>query len=167
MATREHLIEKIKSLPEDRLEEVASFVEFLETKGRGQSELAEYGMGDYLSQLSAYEEMLAAGRINRRRDSEKSRYKPQGSFGLRMNWMWRNVMEDTKATAGAGQQRIMPDRSQYGEKDAGIWPDANSPAPYGSQCDLDYRGEAYSVAIGRRWTNTIGNGDSRCPYMVW
>lgn len=63
MATREHLIEKIKSLPEDRLEEVASFVEFLETKGRGQSELAEYGMGDYLSQLSAYEEMLAAGRI--------------------------------------------------------------------------------------------------------
>ena len=63
MATREHLIEKIKSLPEDRLEEVADFVEFLEAKGKGQPELAEYGMGDYLNQLSAYEEMLAAGKI--------------------------------------------------------------------------------------------------------
>ena len=63
MATREHLIEKIKSLPEDRLEEVADFVEFLEAKGKGQSELAEYGMGDCLNQLSAYEEMLAAGKI--------------------------------------------------------------------------------------------------------
>lgn len=63
MATREHLIEKIKSLPEDRLEEVADFVEFLEVKGKGQSGLAEYGMGDYLNQLSAYEEMLSAGKI--------------------------------------------------------------------------------------------------------
>lgn len=63
MATREHLIEKIKSLPEDRLEEVANFVEFLEAKGKGQSELAEYGMGDYLNQLLTYEEMLAAGKI--------------------------------------------------------------------------------------------------------
>jgi len=63
MAIRENLIEKIKSLPENRLEEIANFVEFLETKGKGQSELAEYGMGDYLNQLSAYEEMLAAGKI--------------------------------------------------------------------------------------------------------
>ena len=63
MAIREHLIEKIKSLPEDRLEEVGDFVEFLEAKGKAQSELAEYGMGDYLNQLSAYEEMLAAGKI--------------------------------------------------------------------------------------------------------
>jgi len=63
MATREHLIEKIESLPENRLEEVADFVEFLEAKGKGQSELAEHGMGDYLNQLSAYEEMLAAGKI--------------------------------------------------------------------------------------------------------
>ena len=64
MAVRELLIEKIKSLPENRLEEIANFVEFLETKGNGQSELAEYGMGDYLNQLSAYEEMLAAGKIS-------------------------------------------------------------------------------------------------------
>lgn len=63
MATRERLIEKIKSLPEHKLEEIADFVEFLEAKGKGQSELAEYGMGDYLNQLSAYEEMLVAGKI--------------------------------------------------------------------------------------------------------
>ena len=70
MATREHLIEKIKSLPEDRLEEVADFVEFLEVKGKGQSGLAEYGMGDYLNQLSAYEEMLAAEKIKWRQKGE-------------------------------------------------------------------------------------------------
>ncbi len=64
MAIREHLIKKIKSLPEDKLEEIADFVEFLEAKGKGQSELSEYGMGDYLNQLSAYEEMLVAGKIN-------------------------------------------------------------------------------------------------------
>ena len=63
MATRERLIEKIKSLPEDKLGDVADFVEFLETKGKRPSELAEYGMGDYLAQLLAYEEMLAAGEI--------------------------------------------------------------------------------------------------------
>ena len=63
MGTRERLIEKIKSLPEHKLEEIADFVEFLEAKGKGQSELAEYGMGDYLNQLSAYEEMLVAGKI--------------------------------------------------------------------------------------------------------
>ena len=63
MATRDNLIEKIKYLPEDKLEEVADFVEFLEAKGRGQFELAECGMGDYLNQLSVYEEMLAAGKI--------------------------------------------------------------------------------------------------------
>ena len=42
---REHLIEKIKSLPEERLEEVADFIEFLKAKEREQSELAEYGVG--------------------------------------------------------------------------------------------------------------------------
>ena len=63
MRTREHLINKIKSLPEDKIGEIADFVEFLEAKGKGQSELAEYGMGDYLNQLLAYEEMLAAGKI--------------------------------------------------------------------------------------------------------
>ena len=63
MAIREHLIEKIQSLPEDELDEIADFVEFLEARGKRQSELAEYGMDDYLNQLSAYEEMLAAGKI--------------------------------------------------------------------------------------------------------
>jgi hypothetical protein len=63
MAIREHLIKKIKSLPEDRLGEIADFVEFLEAKGKGQSGLEEYGMGDYLNQLSVYEEMLATGKI--------------------------------------------------------------------------------------------------------
>ena len=63
MAAREHLIEKIQSLPEDKLDEIADFVEFLEGKGKGQSKLAEYGMDDYLNQLSAYEGMLAAGKI--------------------------------------------------------------------------------------------------------
>jgi len=63
MVIRERLIERIKFLPEDKLEEIADFVEFLEVKGKKQSELAEYGMGDYLNQLSAYEEMLAAGKI--------------------------------------------------------------------------------------------------------
>ena len=63
MAIREHIIERIKSLPENRLEEVANFVEFLEAEEKGYPKLAEYGMGDYLSQLSAYEEMLATGKI--------------------------------------------------------------------------------------------------------
>jgi hypothetical protein len=63
MQTREQLIDKIRALPEDKLDEIADFVEFPETKGKGQSALAEYGMGDYLNQLSAYEEMLAAGKI--------------------------------------------------------------------------------------------------------
>ena len=63
MAIREHLIEKIQSLPEDKLDEIADFVEFLEAGGRGQCKLAEYGMDDYLNQLSAYEEMLVAGKI--------------------------------------------------------------------------------------------------------
>jgi hypothetical protein len=63
MAIREHIIEKIKALPEDRLEEIADFVAFLEAKEKGHPELAEYGMGDYLNQLSAYEEILAAGKI--------------------------------------------------------------------------------------------------------
>ena len=63
MRTKEQLIDKIKSLPEDKLDEIADFIEFIETKGKSQSALAEYGMGDYLNQLSAYEEMLATGKI--------------------------------------------------------------------------------------------------------
>jgi hypothetical protein len=63
MSIRERLIGKVKSLPADKLEEVAVFLEFLDTKGNGKAGLAEYGMGDYLNQLSAYEEMLVAGKI--------------------------------------------------------------------------------------------------------
>jgi len=63
MAIRERLINKIQSLPEDKLDEIADFIEFLEAEGKIRSALAEYGMGDYLNQLSSYEEMLAAGKI--------------------------------------------------------------------------------------------------------
>ena len=63
MVIREHLIEKIKLLSEDKIAEVIDFVEFLEIKGKGQTELSEYGMDDYLSQILAYEEMLANGKI--------------------------------------------------------------------------------------------------------
>ncbi len=63
MVTREHLIEKIKSLPEDKIVEVSDFVEYLAGKSKGQAELAEHGMEDYLSQILTYEEMLANGKI--------------------------------------------------------------------------------------------------------
>lgn len=63
MAVRERIINKIRSLPEDKLDEIADFIAFLEAKEKTQPDLAEYGMGDYLDQLSAYEEMLAAGKI--------------------------------------------------------------------------------------------------------
>ncbi len=63
MVIREHLIEKIKLLSEDKIVEVIDFVEFLEIKSKGQTERSEYGMDDYLSQILAYEEMLANGKI--------------------------------------------------------------------------------------------------------
>ena len=63
MAVRERIISKIRSLPEDKLTEIADFIAFLEAKEKTQPDLAEYGMGDYLNQLSAYEEMLATGKI--------------------------------------------------------------------------------------------------------
>jgi len=63
MAVRERIISKIRSLPEDKLAEIADFIAFLEAKEKTQPDLAEYGMGDYLNQLSAYEEMLATGKI--------------------------------------------------------------------------------------------------------
>jgi hypothetical protein len=63
MAIRERIIDKIQSLPEDKLDEIADFIEFVEAKGKAPSALAEYGMHDYLNQLSAYEDMLAAGKI--------------------------------------------------------------------------------------------------------
>jgi hypothetical protein len=63
MAIRERLINKIQSLPEHELDEVADFIEFLEAKGKAQCGLAENGMDEYSDQLSAYEEMLAGGKI--------------------------------------------------------------------------------------------------------
>jgi len=63
MAVRDQLIEKIQALPEDKLEEIADFVEFLEARGQGRPGLAECGMAGYLDQLRAYEAMLAAGKI--------------------------------------------------------------------------------------------------------
>ena len=63
MVIREHLIEKIKSLPEDKIVEVIDFVEFLVGKSKGQTELSEYGMEEYLTQIFTYEEMLANGKI--------------------------------------------------------------------------------------------------------
>ena len=63
MAIRERLVNKIQSLPEDKLDEIADFIEFLEVKEKAQSDLAEDGMDYYLNLLSAYEGMLAAGKI--------------------------------------------------------------------------------------------------------
>jgi hypothetical protein len=63
MLIRDQLIGKMKSLPADKLEAVAAFVEHLESDGKDKSGLAEYGMGEYLNQLSAYEDLLAAGKI--------------------------------------------------------------------------------------------------------
>jgi len=53
----------MKSLPPDKLEAVAAFVDYLEADGKHKSGLAEYGMGEYLNQLSAYEDLLATGKI--------------------------------------------------------------------------------------------------------
>jgi hypothetical protein len=60
---REHLIRRIRSLSDDRLREVADFIDRLEARGLERPNLAEHGMGEYLTQLCAYEDMLAAGKI--------------------------------------------------------------------------------------------------------
>ncbi|MCK4221320.1 MAG: hypothetical protein KAX25_00510 [Dehalococcoidia bacterium] len=62
MISKDYIVEKIKALPDDKLKEIADFMEFVESKGR-KTELAESDMGDYLGGLCAYEEMLAAGEI--------------------------------------------------------------------------------------------------------
>lgn len=55
MVTREHLIERIKSLPEERLEEIADFVEFLEGKKGKEAGQVTTGMDkggvDFLSEV--------------------------------------------------------------------------------------------------------------------
>ena len=61
MVSRDYIAEKIKALPDDSLKEVLDFIEFLEAKG--EFELVEGSMGDYLNQLLTYEDMLAAGKI--------------------------------------------------------------------------------------------------------
>jgi hypothetical protein len=63
MLIRDKLIGIMKSLPPDKLEAVAAFVQHLETDGPDKSSLAEYGMGEYLNQLSAYEDLLETGKI--------------------------------------------------------------------------------------------------------
>ena len=63
MLSRDQLIGKMKSLPADKIEAVAAFVDYLEAEGMGKSGLAKCGMGEYLNQLSAYEDLLAAGKI--------------------------------------------------------------------------------------------------------
>ena len=64
MAVRQHLIAKIQSLPEDKLDAIAEFVHLLEEKDKTQAGLAEHGMDDYLNELLSYEDMLAAGKIS-------------------------------------------------------------------------------------------------------
>ena len=63
MTIRERLIRKIRSLPDDRLGEVADFIDQLEARGGERPSLAEHGMGEYLTHLCTYEDMLAAGKI--------------------------------------------------------------------------------------------------------
>ena len=62
MISRDYIVEKIRALPDEKLEEIADFMEFVESRER-RAELAESDMGDYLGELSAYEKMLAAGEI--------------------------------------------------------------------------------------------------------
>ncbi len=74
MEETETIIEKLNRLsPVDQME-VEDFIEFLLTKaesGDGEErlyrklsrQLAEEGMGEYLKNLEAYEDMLAAGKI--------------------------------------------------------------------------------------------------------
>lgn len=73
MATREQILNKIRSLPDDLLVEVGDFAEFLHKK-RGKKRftkgfieetwnLMEGDMADYLAGLESYEEKLAKGEI--------------------------------------------------------------------------------------------------------
>jgi len=63
MLSREYVLEKMKSLPDEALEEVVDFIGFLEMKSKKEAELTELDMKDYLSQLTAYEELLVRGKI--------------------------------------------------------------------------------------------------------
>ena len=63
MLSREYVLEKMKSLPDEALEEVVDFIGFLEMKSKKEAELTELDMKDYLPQLTAYEELLVRGKI--------------------------------------------------------------------------------------------------------
>ena len=51
MLKREHIVEKIKSLPDDTLEEVADFIEFLEVKRKKIVKKQEKKKNDPLSEV--------------------------------------------------------------------------------------------------------------------
>lgn len=74
MLTRERVIEKVKSLPENILEEVNDFIDFLKIQGEkkkdmwewlkeNQEKIGESDFRDYLEGLTSYEDMLARGKI--------------------------------------------------------------------------------------------------------
>jgi len=74
MLTREGVIEKVKTLPENILEEVNDFIDFLKIQRekkkdmwkwlkKNQEKIGESDLGDYLEGLTSYEDMLAKGKI--------------------------------------------------------------------------------------------------------
>ncbi len=74
MLTKEGVIEKVKTLPENILEEVNDFIDFLKIQRerkkdmwewlkKNQEKIGESDFGDYLEGLTSYEDMLAKGRI--------------------------------------------------------------------------------------------------------
>lgn len=74
MVTKEHIIEKVKVLPNDILIEVDDFIDFLQRKKSNVkydwnwlssegNRVEDSGMSDYLDGLTKYEEMLAKKEI--------------------------------------------------------------------------------------------------------
>lgn len=74
MLTKEHVLERVISLPEDILKEVDDFIGFLEIKRKeeerqwnwlsmGMNKIEESDFRDYLDGLRNYEDMLAKGEI--------------------------------------------------------------------------------------------------------
>ena len=74
MLMRDDIWEKIKSMPDDLVKEIGDFVDFLESK-RSKREgsqqvceesdvLGESNMDSYLTELTAYEDMLVRGEIH-------------------------------------------------------------------------------------------------------
>ena len=62
MISKDYIVEKMKSLPDKKLEDIADFMKYSESK-ETDTESAESGAGNYLGQLSAYEKMLDAREI--------------------------------------------------------------------------------------------------------